>query len=306
MEIVNEMDFVFDEPFNDVCLDSIDIRNGTEIKEELLKIKDFLKMDSEKNFDVNDFDDKIQMDYQKPQDCESSFEIDEPSNTKGFGCELTWYELAKDCIDFQPIVLLSKIDSVSTRNKNREKTFECLICPSKFALMKNLKRHVETVHEKKKPFQCSICPSKFAEKIALKRHILSVHKGKRSYHCSFCPAKFNLNENLNRHYAKVHEKKNPNECSICFKKFGEKGTLNHHIRFVHEEKQPLNFHPRKVKFDRKQFRENYEKNKLRKCSVCQNKLSIMESMEHDVAVIHEGEKPIECSTCSARSSQLEE
>ena len=335
MEIVNEMDFVFDEPSNDVCLDSIDIRNGTEIKEELLKIKDFLKMDSEKNFDVNDFDDKIQMDYQKPQDCESNFEIDEPSVTKGFFRELTWYELAKDCIDFQPIVLLSKIDSVATRNKNREKTFECLICPSKFASMKNLKRHVETVHEKKKPFQCSICPSKFAEKIALKRHILSVHKGKRSYHCSFCPAKFNLNENLNRHYDKIHENKNPHECSICFttlsstanlkrhydtvhekkkpyecsicfKKFGEKGNLNHHSRFVHEEKQPLNFQPRNAKFDRKQFRENYEKNKSRKCSVCQNKLSIMESMEHDVAVIHEGEKPIECSTCSARSSQLEE
>ena len=203
------MDFVFDEPLNDVCLDSIDIRDDTEIEKELLKIKDFLKMDSEKNFDVNDFDGKIKMDYQKPQDCESSFEIDEPSVTKGFCRELTWYELAKDCIDFQPIVLLSKIDSVLTGNKNREKTFECLICPSKFALMKNLKRHVETVHGKRKPFQCSICPSKFAEKKTLKRHILSVHKGKRSYHCSFCPAKFNLNENLNRHYDKVHEKKNP-------------------------------------------------------------------------------------------------
>ena len=75
---------------------------------------------------------------------------------------------------------------------------------------------------------------------------------------------------------------------------------------MHEKKQPSNFHPRNSKLDRKQFRENYEKNQSRKCSVCQIKLSIMESMEHDVAVIHEGEKPIECSTCSARSSQLEE
>ena len=162
VEIVNEIDFVFDEPLNDVCLDSIDIRDGTEIKKELLKIKYFLKMDSEKNFDVNDFDDKIQMDYQKPKDCDSNFEIDEPSVTKGFCRELTWYELTKDCIDLQPIVLPSKIDSVSTGNKNRDKKFDCLICPSKLALIKNLKRLVETVHEKKKPFQCSICPSKFA------------------------------------------------------------------------------------------------------------------------------------------------
>ena len=36
VEIVNEIDFVFDEPLNDVCLDSIDIRDGTEIKKELL------------------------------------------------------------------------------------------------------------------------------------------------------------------------------------------------------------------------------------------------------------------------------
>ena len=38
---------------------------------------------------------------QEPQDCKSNFEIDE-------------FQLAKDCIDFQPIVLLSKLDSVLT------------------------------------------------------------------------------------------------------------------------------------------------------------------------------------------------
>jgi hypothetical protein len=38
---------------------------------------------------------------QEPQDCDSNFEIDE-------------FQLAKACIDFQPIVLLSKLDSVLT------------------------------------------------------------------------------------------------------------------------------------------------------------------------------------------------
>jgi hypothetical protein len=38
---------------------------------------------------------------QEPQDCKSNFEIDE-------------FQLAKDCIDFQPIVLLLKLDSVLT------------------------------------------------------------------------------------------------------------------------------------------------------------------------------------------------
>ena len=41
---------------------------------------------------------------QEPQDCESNFEIDE-------------FQLAKACIDFQPIVLLSKLDSVLKRPK---------------------------------------------------------------------------------------------------------------------------------------------------------------------------------------------
>ena len=49
--------------------------------------------------DVNINPELRQQINQEPQDCESNFEIDE-------------FQLAKACIDFQPIVLLSKLDSV--------------------------------------------------------------------------------------------------------------------------------------------------------------------------------------------------
>ena len=51
--------------------------------------------------DVNIKPELRQQINQEPQDCDSNFEIDE-------------FQLAKACIDFQPIVLLSKLDSVLT------------------------------------------------------------------------------------------------------------------------------------------------------------------------------------------------
>ena len=52
----------------------------------------------------------------------------------------------------------------------------CSFCNKKFANEGRLKRHIESVHEKKKLFLCTICDHSFAENWILKNHIASVHE----------------------------------------------------------------------------------------------------------------------------------
>ena len=46
----------------------------------------------------------------------------------------------------------------------REKSFECDMCQSKFTLKGSLKVHITTVHEGDKPLKCDMCNSKFSQK----------------------------------------------------------------------------------------------------------------------------------------------
>ena len=52
----------------------------------------------------------------------------------------------------------------------------CSICKQTFH---NLKRHIESVHEKLKKYQCNACGKKFYQKSHLNEHIESVHYGKK-------------------------------------------------------------------------------------------------------------------------------
>ena len=54
--------------------------------------------------------------------------------------------------------------------------FKCEICDYSSYLKRNVKRHVESVHEKKKPFQCEICKQQFSQNSELKRHIKSSYR----------------------------------------------------------------------------------------------------------------------------------
>ena len=62
-------------------------------------------------------------------------------------------------------------------NKSGNKSYECPICQKTIAgySNSNLKRHIETVHEKKKEHKCEMCPSKFARKNALINHMKEEH-----------------------------------------------------------------------------------------------------------------------------------
>ena len=83
--------------------------------------------------------------------------------------------------------------------------FKCNICNLLLKTKRNLKRHIESVHEGKKPFKCNTCDVNFAAKDSLKRHISLVHERKKSFNCNICDCNFATQQNLNGHIATRHE-----------------------------------------------------------------------------------------------------
>lgn len=81
----------------------------------------------------------------------------------------------------------------------RAKRHKCGSCPSSFAQMADLRKHVRTVHEGLRPFACDICHKRFGEKGNLSKHKKSVHENERPFACSLCPAAFAFRDGLARH-----------------------------------------------------------------------------------------------------------
>ena len=53
---------------------------------------------------------------------------------------------------------------------------KCLVCSKKFPTVRNLKRHVRSVHFSEKNFECSYCDAQFYDKANLVRHLKLLHK----------------------------------------------------------------------------------------------------------------------------------
>ena len=53
---------------------------------------------------------------------------------------------------------------------------QCRVCDYKAAQKSNLKKHIESVHERIKPFKCNICEYKAGLKSDLQLHTEFVHE----------------------------------------------------------------------------------------------------------------------------------
>jgi hypothetical protein len=98
--------------------------------------------------------------------------------------------------------------------------FNCGICNKGFTQNNNLERHVLRVHEGIKEVyekkKCNICN----ETILwghLKRHMETVHE-KKTLQCNFCDAIFYRVDRLQFHLGTVHEE-SKFECNTCGEKF---------------------------------------------------------------------------------------
>jgi hypothetical protein len=157
--------------------------------------------------------------------------------------------------------------------------FDCHICEKKFSRKDEIKRHTDSVHEKKKPHQCLICDKQFARKSDVKRHTDSVHEEKKPHKCTICDYSCSLKADLKGHIESVHEKKKPHKCSICDYSCFKKHKLNIHIASVHEKKKP------------------------HKCSHCDYSCSEKGRLKRHIESVHEKKKPHKCSICENSFSE---
>ncbi len=74
-------------------------------------------------------------------------------------------------------------------------------CEKAYSTRYNLKRHVETIHQKMKKHQCSECMRWFASKQNLVEHIYT-HTGDRPFECTICGKAFRQASLLSLHRRK--------------------------------------------------------------------------------------------------------
>ena len=116
------------------------------------------------------------------------------------------------------------------------KLFNCSECDHSFAKKTELKRHINSVHDRKKPFNCSICNVMFSSAANLKKHVC-VHQ--EPYNCPFCDRSFVEKAELTGHVNLAHDGKKRFKCQICDHCFTNILDLNQHVSQTHAGKKPF-------------------------------------------------------------------
>eukprot|EP00188_Purpureofilum_apyrenoidigerum_P000485 Plantae.Rhodophyta-Purpureofilum_apyrenoidigerum.ctg12108.p1 GENE.Plantae.Rhodophyta-Purpureofilum_apyrenoidigerum.ctg12108~~Plantae.Rhodophyta-Purpureofilum_apyrenoidigerum.ctg12108.p1 ORF type:complete len:415 (-),score=52.03 Plantae.Rhodophyta-Purpureofilum_apyrenoidigerum.ctg12108:809-2053(-) len=127
----------------------------------------------------------------------------------------------------------SKSGSDSRRKKVAESPVRCNLCNAEFSRKRDLRRHVEGVHEDLRRFKCDECSSAFTQQVHLKNHKKAVHEKRRELPCHLCGRAFCTKYQLERHIRSVHKESNC-ICTGCQSTFTTESHLSRHIREQHE------------------------------------------------------------------------
>ena len=145
----------------------------------------------------------------------------------------------------------------------------CRLCERRFAVARELVRHVKTKHaaetaeehfgrtssrsQTERKFSCNQCAESFRTKIVLADHEAAVHSGDQAHACRLCKRTFAVARDLSRHIKMKHppetaaqryqrlqaeltncsSEKRPFACSRCAKSFQTKIALGDHAAAVH-------------------------------------------------------------------------
>ena len=193
---------------------------------------------------------------------------------------------------------LQEVDNLEDQESLK---FQCDKCDKSYTAAGTLKKHQQTIHEKRKDFACNICNASFAWKNSLKyhqnqhlkkkifcevcnrscdneaelqSHRLTAHEFeiKKKLPCDQCDQKFTNRTNLKRHILSMHEKKVSYTCNLCQEGFLTPYHMGKHMKRVHDGGSKL----------------------TRKCGACQLEFQIAKDF-YDHIVSHED--AFICKTC---------
>ena len=109
-------------------------------------------------------------------------------------------------------------------------TFQCDHCSKTYNYSKGLREHIKNVHEGA-TFKCLQCLKTYNSRTGLRDHIKSIHEGV-TYHCEHCGKDFTHVNHLKRHIESVHEGLTY-QCEQCHKVYRQSSLLKKHIRLKH-------------------------------------------------------------------------
>uniref|UniRef100_A0AAG5DH14 Protein krueppel n=1 Tax=Anopheles atroparvus TaxID=41427 RepID=A0AAG5DH14_ANOAO len=131
------------------------------------------------------------------------------------------------------------VNNLNGHNQNhiKEKKYSCPHCQLKMSNPTNMKRHIESVHEKKIIVCCDQCGKGFTHKNTYSSHMMLHHGIGKTYECTVCSKTFNTHQKYSAHKIKWHTMQEEVSCTICQMMFRSKKQLAIHQR-VHSADQP--------------------------------------------------------------------
>ena len=133
----------------------------------------------------------------------------------------------------------------------------CPVCGKKVLLKRNLKRHINTVHDPNKPQlspetsedqpivnKCEQCDKVYSSKNKLVEHMHNKHgvlrKGGPLFQCSECDFSHISKSRVKAHFTLAHNYEQTFKCKLCGVLFRSKSGLQKHTNNVHKPKKSSN------------------------------------------------------------------
>ena len=104
----------------------------------------------------------------------------------------------------------------------------CHLCDKTFQNSRQLKDHIQVVHEGIK-YGCERCDKSFNSLNRMRDHIKFTHEGIKNYSCEKCGKSFFTKDYLKIHNETVHEGKKLWECDICHASYTRHTGYKNHM-----------------------------------------------------------------------------
>ncbi|XP_026748011.1 zinc finger protein OZF-like isoform X2 [Trichoplusia ni] len=167
-----------------------------------------------------------------------------------------------------------------TVHNQSPRIYSCDRCNKSYRVRSYLAAHMRAAHSHSRAF-CVVCKTHYKTPQGLAHHVAthSAHVGEngKRFICDECGAKFGKKYDLQIHINWEHLKIIKHRCNKCSKVFKSNSALTRHVNFVHFKKRP----PR---------------NKI--CDYCGRAFTTQTMLKFHIRT-HTGERPLQCSHCSA-------